>query len=106
MAGNTVLFLLTTFHNCGSAPFVVVLSRFSLTVYPTAALNVYRVLHAYIMQPLDSGIMGPVNYLEDFSNWDAYAYAIILPLVTWTADFLVVSPNSLFPTAVALKIVW
>ena len=54
------------------------------------ALNVYRMLQAYVTQPLDAGIMGPVTYLEDFSKWDAYAYAIILPLVTWTADILVV----------------
>jgi hypothetical protein len=50
---------------------------------------VYQMVAAYALQK-DTPFSAPVDYLRNFDNWSVYAYAIVLPLVTWTGDILVV----------------
>ncbi|KAJ2918738.1 hypothetical protein MD484_g1658, partial [Candolleomyces efflorescens] len=68
MVGNSLMFGLSTFHN---------------------GVIVYQMVAAYALQK-DSSLIAPVDYLRNFDNWSVYAYAIVLPLVTWTGDILVI----------------
>ncbi|KAG2011877.1 hypothetical protein CC2G_011943 [Coprinopsis cinerea AmutBmut pab1-1] len=60
------MFILITFHIC---------------------LNIYSMIHAfaYTLSPFSA-----VSHFRDLTNWDSYAFPVVLALLTWIGDILVI----------------
>lgn len=54
----------------------------------STVINLYRGIRAYALVVTPPT---PVTYYHDFTNWDNYAFAVIVTLLVWHADALVVS---------------
>ncbi|KAJ3531499.1 hypothetical protein NMY22_g8128 [Coprinellus aureogranulatus] len=68
---------------------VLFLSQISMFIMITiyTFINLYRGIRAYALLTTPPT---PVTYYHDFTNWDNYAFAVIVTLLVWHADALVI----------------
>lgn len=79
------MFIMITIYTCTHGSPI-----FALMLTPSTVINLYRGIRAFAL--LATPPM-PVMYYHDFTNWDNYAFAVIVTLLVWHADALVVSPT-------------
>jgi hypothetical protein len=76
--------------------------QISVALILILAINLYRVLRAYVWL---ADAVGPAAYLANLSRWDFVAHNVLSTFTTWVGDCLVVGQSKLATATTHLPLV-